>query len=140
MAAGYSGAPLAKKLGVKDGHAVGLSNAPVDFVHTLGALPPGAHIVDGRTAVWDVSVSFCLTEDDLHIALARAMAKMPSAGGAWIGWPKKASGVPTELSFEAVQHTGLALGLVDNKICAIDDTWSGLRFVVRKENRPSWPR
>lgn len=90
--------------------------------------------------MWDVLVSFCLTEDDLYIALARAVAKMPSAGGAWIGWPKKACGVPTELSFEAVQHAGLALGLVDNKICAIDDTWSGLRFVVRKENQPSWPR
>jgi len=137
--AGYSGTPLPQKLGIKSGGRVGLSNAPPDFAATLGALPAGATLSDAHartTEAFDVLVAFMMTARDLSTVFGRLAKRLDPAGGLWIAWPKKASGIATDVTEAAVREVGLASGLVDNKVCAIDDTWSGLRFVVRLANRP----
>lgn len=135
--AGYSGTPLPKKLGVKEGHRVALLGAPSGFERTLGALPRDVEVRhDLRRTGLDVIVLFCPDVKTLRAKLAPATAKLDSAGGLWIGWPKKSSGVATDLTEAIVRQSGLDAGLVDNKICAIDETWSGLRFVYRVKDRP----
>ena len=134
MPAGYSGTPLPKKLGIKPGHRVGLISAPADFELEL---PEGATLVRRAQGRFDVMVFFTLRAADLERRLSRLKQLLVPNGGLWIGWPKKSSGVATDLGFDVVQRVGLDLGLVDNKICAIDETWSGLRFVYRLKDRPS---
>ena len=126
--AGYSGTPLPQKLGIKDGARVRLSGAPDGFAHTLGVLPRSR----GEA---DVIVVFAPTAADLARAFPRARKSLSMSGGLWVAWPKKASGLSTDLTEDAVRRYGLARGLVDNKVCAIDETWSGLRFVVRRTDR-----
>jgi hypothetical protein len=141
--AGYSGTPLAKKLGIKEGSLVVLIGAPAGFSGTLEPLPAGVEVCNGlarRRGDYDVLVLFCKREADLRREFPRAAVRLGPAGGLWVAWPKKASGVATDLSFTEVQAIGLARGLVDNKICAVDETYSGLRFVVRKEDRVGWKR
>jgi hypothetical protein len=139
--AGYSGTPLPQKLGIKPGHSVTLLNAPEDFEQTLTPLPLDVTIGSalGR-GPFDVVVFFT----DKRAALAKRFAactrKLSPAGGLWIAWPKKASGVPTDLTEDTIRGIGLAEGLVDNKVCAIDETWSGLRFVIRLVDRPKTPK
>ena len=134
--AGYSGTPLPKKLGVKEGHCVALIGAPRDFDRTLGALPAEVDVRrDLRRRDLDVIVMFCPDVKTLRSKLDGAVSKLSAAGGLWIGWPKKSSGVETDLTESIVRRMGLDAGLVDNKICAIDDTWSGLRFVYRVKDR-----
>lgn len=137
--AGYSGTPLPKKLGIKEGARVALVNAPADFERTLAPLPGGAEVVARVRGPLDVIVFFTVRKSDLAKRFMTLACALDPAGGLWIGWPKKASGVDTDLDQAAVMDIGLATGLVDNKVCAIDDVWSGLRFVVRKENRAGWP-
>ena len=132
--AGYSGTPLPKKLGIKPGHRVGLISAPRDF--ELEDLPEDVHLVRRAQGSFDVMVFFTRRAADLERRLPRLKRLLVPNGGLWIGWPKKSSGVATDLDFTVVQHTGLELGLVDNKICAIDEIWSGLRFVYRLKDRP----
>jgi hypothetical protein len=136
--AGYSGTPLPRKLGIKAGARVGLVGAPSDFDRTLGELPLGATVraVGGGRAPFDVIVCFAGSARDLARDLAALAARLDPAGGLWIAWPKKSSGLATDLTDVEVRRRGLALGLVDNKVCAIDETWSGLRFVVRLADRP----
>lgn len=134
--AGYSGTPLAKKLGIKADHRLLLVRAPDGFRDTLAPLPPGVVVRTQARATADVIVFFATRTRDLD-RLEPLARRLDPAGGLWVGWPKKASGVATELAFDAVRTAGLSIGLVDNKVCAIDDTWSGLRFVVRREDRPS---
>jgi hypothetical protein len=136
--AGYSGTPLPRKLGIKAGASVGLVGAPSDFDRTLGELPLGATVraVGGGRAPFDVIVCFAGNARDLARDLAALAARLDPAGGLWIVWPKKSSGLATDLTDVEVRRRGLALGLVDNKVCAIDETWSGLRFVVRLADRP----
>jgi hypothetical protein len=131
--AGYSGTPLPKKLGIKEGHRVGLVSAPADF--ELQGLPDGVKLVRRAQGRFDVIVFFTKREADLGRRLPRLKKLLVSNGGLWIGWPKKSSGVATDLAFDVVQRIGLDIGLVDNKVCAIDETWSGLRFVYRLEDR-----
>jgi len=135
--AGYSGTPLPKKLGIKEGARVGLSRPPDGFAATLGDLPDGvtARPVGRGTGKLDVIVCFARTVKELAADLAVLPARLDPAGGLWIAWPKKSSGVATDLTEAEVRGRGLATGLVDNKVCAIDDTWSGLRFVVRVADR-----
>jgi hypothetical protein len=136
--AGYSGTPLPKKLGIKEKHRVALVNVPADFAATLGDLPAGTEVVKQLRAPLDVIVFFTQSESELWKRFGELAAKLAPAGGLWIGWPKKASGVPTDLTENVVRQIGLEVGLVDNKICAIDETWSGLRFVIRlKDRQPS---
>ena len=136
---GYSGTPLAKKLGIKAGHTVALIEAPDGFARTLEPLPEDVTIRDQARGRFDVIVLFADRRARLSRRFLPIARKMRPRGGLWVGWPKKASKVPTDLSFDAVQTIGLATGLVDNKICAIDEIFSGLRFVVRLENRDNWP-
>jgi hypothetical protein len=134
--AGYSQTPLDKKLGIKPGHAVALLNAPNGFLKYLGPLPEGARVVDDAKTKLDVVVLFVSDAADLRGSFARVAKRLNPAGGLWVGWPKKASGVPTDLTEDVVRRIGLDVGLVDNKVCAIDDVWSGLRFVIRVQDRP----
>ena len=137
MTAGYSGTPLARKLGIKEGHRVGTFGAPSGF-RALVQLPPGASWVRSPRTPVSVSVIFATDETRLEARFGAAAAVLPANGGLWVAWPKKSSVLMTSLTFDIVQEHGLDAGLVDNKVCAIDDDWSGLRFVVRKEDRASW--
>ena len=134
--AGYSSTPLAKKLGIKEGSRIGLVNAPNDFQSALGVLPHGATFVQRMTNSLDIILFFVLNERELARDFAKLAKKLVPNGMIWIAWPKKSSGGATDLSFERVQRIGLDAGLVDVKICAVDDTWSGLKFVYRLKDRP----
>jgi hypothetical protein len=135
--AGYSGTPLPRKLGVKPGAHILLLDAPEGFEETLGALPADVELRRGLRgrAPFDVIVLFAPDAAALERRLEPAIARLAVAGGLWIAWPKKASGIATDLSDGAVRARGLATGLVDNKVCAVDATWSGLRFVRRLADR-----
>ena len=133
--AGYSGTPLVKKLGIKPASTLVLLSAPSGFIALLEGLPADVRVrselsQDAGLTVWFVTASLSL---DRRIArVARTMG-----GGLWIAWPKRASGMKTDLTENAVRDAGLANGLVDFKVCAIDDTWSGLRFARRKPRPPA---
>ena len=133
--AGYSSTPLAKKLGIKEGSRIALVNAPKNFQSELGELPDGVEFITRPTKSLDIILLFVLTERVLAREFSRLAEKLVTNGMIWIAWPKKSSGVTTDLSFERVQRIGLDVGLVDVKICAIDDTWSGLKFVYRLKDR-----
>jgi hypothetical protein len=133
--AGYSGTPLAKKLGIKEGSRVALVNAPADFESTLEQLPDGVAFVKRPTKQLDIILFFVLTERALARDFEKLASRLIANGMIWIAWPKKSTGVATDLSFERVQRIGLDAGLVDVKICAIDETWSGLKFVYRLKDR-----
>jgi hypothetical protein len=137
--AGYSGTPLPQKLGIKAGHRVAVVGAPPGFAHTLGDLPEGATLeatLDSRDR-YNVILLFAPSRAALTRGFGRAVKRLDPSGGLWVAWPKKASGLATDLSEDDVRRTALAAGLVDNKVCAIDATWSGLRNVVRVADRPS---
>jgi hypothetical protein len=136
--AGYSGTPLPKKLGIKAGSRLALASAPPDFARTLGELPDGVKAVAfGRAkGPFDVLVAFFDSEAAFKQQLPKLHAALEPHGGLWIAWPKRTSGVQTDMTEHVVRKHGLPRGLVDNKVCAIDATWSGLRLVVRLENRP----
>ena len=133
--AGYSGTPLPKKLGIKEGSRIALVNAPKDFQSYLGELPDRVQFVKRPTKSLDIVLFFVVTERALARDFAKLAEKLTTNGMIWIAWPKKSSGVTTDLSFEHVQRIGLDAGLVDVKICAIDETWSGLKFVYRLKDR-----
>jgi hypothetical protein len=135
MPAGYSGTPLAKKLGVKDGHVLALLGAPEGFVDELDGLPDGVTVRSRASGSADVVVSFHTARADLERRVPKLLEVLDVDGGLWIAWPKKASKVPTDITEDTVREVFLPLGLVDNKVCAIDDVWSGLRVVWRKERR-----
>jgi hypothetical protein len=135
--AGYSGTPLPRKLGIKPEAVVGLLGAPPGVEELLRPLPDGVTLRRRAQGPLDVIVLFATTRAELGRRFDQAVAALDSDGGLWVAWPKKAARVPTDLDFDVVQRLGLAAGLVDNKICAIDRTWSGLRFVVRLADRPA---
>ncbi|MDQ6803866.1 MAG: DUF3052 domain-containing protein [Actinomycetota bacterium] len=135
--AGYSGTPLPKKLGIRAGHRIAPLRAPDGFEqHTLGELAPDVSVRRRARGPLDVIVAFVRSRSELERGLEAWRAALDPAGGLWIAWPKRSSGVETDLSEGLVREAGLATGLVDNKVCAIDATWSGLRFVVRLADRP----
>ncbi len=129
--AGYSGTPLPKKLGIKPDSTVALVDAPEDFERTLGTLPEGARVRRSTRGASDVALWFVLSRGEYAKGL-HAWARRDDWHALWICWPKKASGVLTDLGDEPVRRLALAAGLVDSKVCAIDATWSGLRFTRRK--------
>jgi hypothetical protein len=135
--AGYSGTPLPKKLGIKQGQTVAFPRAPDGFERTLGELPEGVRVKQRAAAPVDVIVAFFTARAELERRFARLAAALDPDGGLWIAWPKRASGVPTDMTEDAAREVALAHGLVDNKVCAIDDVWSGLRLVYRLEDRPA---
>ena len=132
---GYSGTPLPKKLGIREGSRVAVVSAPQGFDASLGALPPGAQLRKDARGRLDVIVFFVTRRAELARRFPAMVRALETDGGLWVAWPKKTSGVATDLVFEVVQRIGLDAGLVDNKVCAIDETWSGLRVVWRRERR-----
>ncbi len=133
--AGYSGTPLPKKLGIKEGHRVAVLGGPDHVEDLLAPLPDGVTVRRAARGTNDVVVSFHTRRTHFERRLDTAVRAMDVDGGLWIAWPKKASGVSTDMTEDVVREVALPLGLVDNKVCAIDDTWSGLRIVWRKERR-----
>ena len=130
--AAYSGTPLPKKLGIKQDSTTALVGAPADFETILGKLPAGASVIRQTDPGADVTLWFLRSLSDLEEGIG-PMAEMSGDGRLWICWPKKASGIVTDLTQNQVRSVGLASGLVDFKICAIDTTWSGLCFTRRKK-------
>jgi len=133
--AGYSGTPLPQKLGIKEGYKVAVIGGPRQL--DLGVLPTGAvlHRKLAGKELLDVLVVFVTKRAELVTQIAACRPRMQQAAGLWIAWPKRASGVATDVTEDTVREVALPTGLVDNKVCAIDDTWSGLRLVIRKELR-----
>jgi len=133
---GYSGTPLAKKLGIKKGHRLSLLDPPdgfVDILHTT--LPTEVVLGVGSIEEATVIVAFFYERAELDRRVDDLLGAIDLDGGLWIAWPKRASKVPTDITEDTVREVFLPLGLVDNKVCAVDDTWSGLRVVWRKELR-----
>ena len=135
--AGYSGTPLPRKLGIRPGARVAMIGAPDGFADTLGDLPAGVEVRTRLRGDFDVIVAFFVGQGALERRLPTLRAALDQAGGLWLAWPKRTSGVATDLGDGIVRELGLAAGLVDNKVCAIDETWSGLRFVYRIADRAS---
>jgi hypothetical protein len=135
----YSGTPLPKKLGIKEGHVVAFVSAPTGFRRLVEPLPPGTDLRARPRGPLDVVVLFATRRSDLERRFGALARAIDPSGGLWVAWPKKSSNIEHDLSFEVVQRVGLDRGLVDNKSASIDADWQGLRFVVRKEDRPAWP-
>jgi|ERR1044072_892173 hypothetical protein len=134
--AGYSGTPLIKKLGIKNTFDVSFVNAPENYVHQL-ELPSSVNVKTiSRSKQLDFIQAFVKSRVALTTAFAQFPPKMKSNGMLWISWPKKSSGVQTDLDENVVRDVGLASGLVDVKVCAVDEVWSGLKFVFRVKDRP----
>jgi len=140
QASGYSGTPLVRKLGIKPSARLGLIGAPEGFAATLGPLPEGVRVRSRARGPLDVVVAFHVRRAELERRLPGLRGSLHPAGGLWIAWPKRASGVDTDLGESIVRELGVAAGLVDNKVCAIDEVWSGLRFVYRLGDRPASDR
>ncbi|MFO0966692.1 MAG: hypothetical protein U0793_14055 [Gemmataceae bacterium] len=134
--AGYSGTPLAKKLGLKEGQTVAFLQAPENLTALLEPLPTDLRIHNRLAADLSVLLFFTTRRAELEKKFDRLQASLLPNGGLWICWPKKASGVETDVNENIVRDIALANGLVDNKVCAIDETWSGLRLVFRLKDRP----
>jgi hypothetical protein len=134
--AGYSGTPLVKKLGIKEDFRVALVAAPEGFRGELEGLPNGVLFVTSVQSQLDFIMFFAKTRSELIANFARLAARLKPVGMLWIAWPKRASGVATDLSDSVVRQTGLDAGLVDVKVCAVNEVWSGLKFVIRVKDRP----
>lgn len=135
--AGYSGTPLPRKLGIREGCRLLLAGTPAGFDAVLGDLPAGVELVEPTAGAVDVAILFALDRAAVRRELAPLAASLQPAGGLWVAWPKRSSGAVTDLDENGIRESGLAAGLVDNKVCAIDSTWSALRFVWRLRDRPS---
>lgn len=133
--AGYSGTPLVKKLGVGAGSRVSLVGAPPGFQALLAPLPAGVRFLSSRAASIDLVLLFVDRAAVLERRFACEADRLVTAGMLWVAWPKRASKRDTDLTEDVVRRIGLAAGLVDVKVCAIDEVWSGLRFVRRLRDR-----
>jgi hypothetical protein len=137
--AGYSGTPLPRKLGIKPGHRVRFVAAPPEFASALGPLPDGVDVLaaaDNAASEPDLIVFFTASADELRARFDALSRSLVPSGMLWIAWPKKASGVKTDLTENVVRDLALERGMVDVKVCAIDATWSGLKLVYRLKDRP----
>jgi len=133
--AGYSGTPLVRKLGFKPGMRVHYAAAPGGFDELLGDLPDGVRVLARPAAGLDLAMLFVRERSELERRLPGLQAKLQPAGMIWVAWPKRASKVPTDMTEDVVRDVALPRGLVDVKVCAIDETWSGLKLVIRRELR-----
>jgi hypothetical protein len=134
--AGYSGTPLIQKIGIKPGHRVLLQNQPAGLLKELGPLPIGTQASEALDGKAGVVLAFVEKRAELEKKFQSWSRRIEPDGMLWIGWPKKASGRATDLTENVVREIGLECGLVDVKVCAIDETWSGLKFVIRVKDRP----
>ena len=135
MTAGYSNRSLADKLGIKPGTRIIALGAPPNYAKLLGPLPEGGSISTRIARPAGFVHQFVTQRSELERAFPSIDAALVDAGTVWISWPKKASGVATDLTENVIREVGLPLGLVDVKVCAVDEVWSGLKFVRRKEKR-----
>jgi hypothetical protein len=135
MTAGYSGTPLAKKLGIKEGSSVAVVNAPDNFDDLIAPLPQGVSIVQKPVAGCDLIHFFTNSRDELARGLVKYKQLIKQDGTIWVSWYKKAAKLPSEITEDIVRDVALPLGLVDIKVCAVDEKWSGLKLVIRRENR-----
>ena len=135
MAAGYSGTPLAKKLGIKVGFTVVTIGAPDDYDAILVPLPDNVELTRTIRGGVDLIHVFTNSRDELFGKLAECVRSIKQNGSIWVSWYKKAAKLPTEITEDTVREAAFPLGLVDVKVCAIDEKWSGLKMVIRKENR-----
>lgn len=133
--AGYSGTPLAKKLGIKEGCRLFLLNAPRHYLDLVDPLPEGAQVVPRIDARTDVVHIFSTSRTDLARAVRVALERLRQDASIWVSWPKKASRVPTDITEDTIREVALPMNLVDIKVCAVDEVWSGLKLVVRKSAR-----
>ncbi len=133
--AGYSGTPLATKLGVKAGMVVQAIDAPANYRKLLAPLPDGARIVGATVAGADLVHHFATSRSELAVALRAYRSKLGDATPVWVSWPKISSRVATDITEDTIREIALPLGFVDIKVCAVSETWSGLKLVVRKELR-----
>ena len=137
--AGYSGTPLPKKLGIKKGHRVGVLGDPGHVAELVDPLPAGAELVRNPRSSCEVFLAFAPTRADFVARLERVLPRLPADASLWIAWPKRSSGVATDMTEDVVRGEALPRQLVDVKVCAVDETWSGLKLMVRKEHRADWP-
>lgn len=136
MGAGYSGTPLIRKLGIREGFRMQVLNPPDGYWQLLGDLPAGVHVLKSpRAADLDFVHIFATRVEELERRLRGARGRIADNGMIWVSWPKKASGVESELDGNRVRGSGLDKSLVDVKVCAVDETWSGLKFVIRVQDR-----
>ena|SRR5689334_6345889 len=133
--AGYSDTPLIKKLGIRPGDKVLISRAPAGFDRELGDLPEGVRVVGAKARDLNVVLLFAMSLNDLRKQLEAVADRIVPDGMIWAIWPKKSSGVPSDLTEGVVQQLGLGIGLVDVKVCAVTEIWSGLKFVYRLKDR-----
>ena len=133
--AGYSGTPLAKKLGFKEGHRVRIKSAPDDYLDLVSPRPEDVQISKFIRKGIDIFHFFTRSASELEAELPKLISAIDQNGMIWISWPKKSSGVPSTVTEDTIRIVALPLGLVDVKVCAVDDTWSGLKLVIRKELR-----
>ena len=138
MTAGYSNTPLVRKLGIKENQRVGVAGDPGHFSSLVQPLPPGAKLTPDPRLPCPVLVMFAPAEENFREMLPGMLRLLPADGSLWVAWPKKSSPLFRDLTEDVIRDMILPLGLVDNKVCAIDQDWSGLRLVVRKTNRPAW--
>jgi hypothetical protein len=134
--AGYSGKPVTQKLGIKPGFCIFVEGAPAPYGNIVGTLPPDVKVVTRSKAPFDMVHLFVTEVASLRKKLATCRSAITPDGMIWVSWPKKSSGVTTDLTDVVVRDTALPLGLVDIKVCAVDDIWSGLKFVIPKKERP----
>jgi hypothetical protein len=135
MTAGYSGTPLPQKLGIKPGLSVVTINAPTNYRRLLGTIPEGVTFSDRLRPESSFVHVFAKKRSELSNRLAVSREQIADTGTVWVSWPKRSSGVPTDVTEDAVRAVALPLEFVDVKVCAIDETWSGLKLMVRRENR-----
>jgi hypothetical protein len=135
MTAGYSGTPLPQKLGIKPGLSVVTINAPTNYRRLLGTIPEGVTFSDRLRPESSFIHVFAKKRSELSNRLAVSREQIADTGTVWVSWPKRSSGMPTDVTEDAVRAVALPLGFVDVKVCAIDETWSGLKLMVRRENR-----
>jgi len=133
--AGYSGTPLPQKLGIKPGASVVVINGPKNYRKLLGKLPEGARLIDRLTTRLDFVHLFTDRRVELQRELKSLRRRLSDTGTLWVSWPKKSAGLPTDVTEDTIREVALPLGLVDTKVCAVDEIWSGLKLMVRKENR-----
>ncbi|HJT23002.1 MAG TPA: DUF3052 domain-containing protein [bacterium] len=133
--AGYSGTPLLKKLGIKDGFRLAVLNAPPDYFKLLGPLPPGVQPLSSPKGPLDFIHFFTKDRRDYEKRLKDLKKSIVLTGMIWVSWPKRTSKIPTDVTEKVVRDYALKTGLVDIKVCAIDETWSGLKFVIPVKSR-----
>ncbi|MBS1771971.1 MAG: DUF3052 family protein [Bacteroidetes bacterium] len=131
--AGYSGTPLIKKLGIKAGNKIKVINAPENYFNLIGDLPED--VMTDKRGVQNLIHVFAKGQSEIEKALVKYKKEIVQDGMIWISWPKKSSGIVTDITEDTIRNAGLAIGLVDVKVCAIDDIWSGLKFVIPLKDR-----